>query len=89
MHEHFVWLDHADFRAGTLFDHFQTILEVVEFSTQAIIRQLRGSIPDVMRLRQTLNDQKQQNAAATKPQLALQHEQQGNQHEVEWSKHHA
>jgi len=24
----------------------------------------RGSIPDVMRLRQTLNDQKQQNAAA-------------------------
>jgi hypothetical protein len=26
-------------------------------------------------------------AAATKPQLALQHKQQGNQHKVEWTQH--
>jgi hypothetical protein len=28
------------------------------------------------------------NAAATKPQLTLQHKQQGDQHEVEWAQRH-
>ena len=44
LHEDFVRLDHADFRAGTLFDHFQTVFEVVEFSAKAIVGQLRGSV---------------------------------------------
>ena len=89
LHEDFVRLDHADFRACTLFDHFQTIFEVVELSAQAVIGQLRGSVLLLLFFQGLTKTHHVRDAAATKPQLALQHEQQGNQHKVEWTQHHA